>query len=92
MLFACVYHMPSKDELLKLLGERIMQLRHEKDMSRSDLARACNKDPQSVERVEKGQTNPTYYYLWELAQGLDISLHQLLEFDPEEMGDSDLEK
>jgi transcriptional regulator with XRE-family HTH domain len=39
-----------KREFLNKLGENVVKLRSEKNWSQSDLARACFKDRQSVER------------------------------------------
>ncbi len=47
-------------------------------MTQRDLAYACNKDPQSIERVENGKSNPTAYYLFEISLALEIDLKELL--------------
>lgn len=46
-----------KIELQKLIGKRIVELRTQKGFSQSDLARACNKDRQSIERMENGKVS-----------------------------------
>ena len=61
-----------KIELQKLVGKRIIQLRTEKGWSQSDLARACEKDRQSIERIENGKVSPSLYSLYEIAQALKI--------------------
>jgi len=53
----------NKEELAKKLGKRIIQLREKKGWTQSDLARACMKDRQSIERIENGKTNPTLFTL-----------------------------
>lgn len=70
-----------KDVFLKKLGARIVSIREVKGLSQSDLARASFKDKQSIERVENGKTNPSAYYLQELATALSISLSELLDFN-----------
>ncbi len=49
-------------------------LRGKKCWSQSDLARACNKDRQAIEKLENGKVNPTLYTLLELANALEVSL------------------
>lgn len=70
-----------KEIFLKKLGKNIVHLRKEKGMTQSDLAHACFKERQSIERVENGKTNPTSFYLHEIAMALDIPLSRLLDFE-----------
>ena len=69
----------TKDELKKKIGQRIIELRTQKGWSQSDLARACNKDRQAVEKLENGKVNPTLYSLYEISKALEVSLGQLVE-------------
>ena len=69
-----------KEDFLKNLGRHIVSIRKSKGLTQSDLANLCFKDRQSIERVENGKTNPTSYYLFELAQALNIPLKELLDF------------
>ena len=69
-----------KDELKKKVGQRIVELRTKKGWSQSDLARACNKDRQALEKLENGKVNPTIYSLLEISKALGVSLHQLVKF------------
>jgi putative transcriptional regulator len=70
----------NKEELSRKLGKRIVQLREKKNWTQSDLARACIKDRQSIERLESGKTNPTLYTLSEIATALEVSISELLKF------------
>jgi transcriptional regulator with XRE-family HTH domain len=68
-------------EKLKIeLGKRIINLREKKGWSQSDLARACNKDRQAIEKLENGKVNPTLYTLLEIANALEVSLPELMDF------------
>jgi putative transcriptional regulator len=68
-------------EKLKIeLGKRIINLREKKGWSQSDLARACNKDRQAIEKLENGKVNPTLYTLLEIANALEVSLSELVNF------------
>jgi transcriptional regulator with XRE-family HTH domain len=71
----------TKDKLKKKIGERIIALRTQKGWSQADLARACNKDRQAIEKIENGKVNPTLYTLLELANALNLSLPELVDFD-----------
>ena len=69
-----------KREFLDKLGKNVVKLRSEKNWSQSDLARACFKDRQSVERLENGKINPSIFYLNEIAEALEIPVSQVLNF------------
>jgi putative transcriptional regulator len=70
----------TRDKLKKKIGERIVELRTQKGWSQSDLARACNKDRQAIEKLESGKVNPTLYTLLELADAMEIGLPKLVDF------------
>lgn len=69
----------TRDELKKELGKRIVELREQKGWSQSDLARACNKDRQAIEKLENGKVNPTLYTLLEIAKAIEVSLSELVD-------------
>ncbi len=64
---------------LKLLGERIRALRIEKGLSQAKLGLKIFKDQQSIHKVEAGQFNPSYIYLLEICDGLEITIDELLK-------------
>ncbi|WP_204659642.1 helix-turn-helix transcriptional regulator [Dyadobacter sandarakinus] len=70
--------MLNKVELQKLIGRRIVQLRTEKGWSQADLARACEKDRQAMERIENGKLSPSLYTLYEIAVALEVRLEMLV--------------
>lgn len=74
--------MESKEVLLKRLGARIREIRKDKGMSQVELAHHIGKDQQSIQRLESGNVNPSYFYLYEIAGGLAIELKELLENRP----------
>lgn len=69
-----------KEDFLKKLGKNIVNIRTQRDWSQSDLARNCDKDRQSIKRLEKGEINPSAYYLYQVANGLEITISELLKF------------
>jgi len=66
-----------KEVLLKKLGERIRDIRKDKGITQVQLAHSIGKDQQSIQRLEAGNINPSYYYLHEIAEGLKVSLEDL---------------
>ena len=68
--------MDRKAALLKKLGARIKKIRMEHGLSQSQLANEIDKDQQSIQRVEAGKINPSYYYLCEIADGLDVNIKE----------------
>jgi len=68
-----------KEVLLKKLGERIREIRKEKGISQKQLAHSIGKDQQSIQRLEAGNINPSFYYLHEIANGLNMSLENIIE-------------
>lgn len=73
-----------KTGFLKQFGEHIRQIRIKRGMTQFDLASIIGKDRQSLQRLESGNVNPSLYYLYEIAEGLEIDLKTLLNFKPSE--------
>lgn len=69
-----------KDVFLIKLGTYIVQIRNSKNISQAELARLCDKDPQSIDRLEKGKINPSIFYLYQISIGLKVELKDLLNF------------
>lgn len=70
----------TKAEYLIKLGANISRKRIQAGLNQSELASLCDKDRQSIQRLEKGRMNPTAYYLTEIAEALKISTKDLLDF------------
>lgn len=69
-----------KDLYLKKLGAHIATLREKAGLSQTELALRCDKDKQSLNRLEKGRINPSAFYLSEIARELKIPAKDLLDF------------
>jgi putative transcriptional regulator len=69
-----------KKDFLSLLGKQVVRLREQKGWNQSELARNCDKERQSIERLENGKINPSAFYLKQVAEGLGISVSELLNF------------
>ena len=68
-----------RPELMKRIGQRIVDLRTKKGWNQSDLARACSKDRQAIEKLENGRVNPTLFTLHEIASALEVTLSELVK-------------
>ncbi len=72
--------LPKKELLQKAFGNHVKELRLKKDLTQIDVSSRMDKDQQSLQRVESGNVSPSLYYLFELAQGLDVSITELMDF------------
>lgn len=68
----------SDEKILRLLGDRIREMRKERGLSQEALAEMADIHVNHLRRVELGQANPTYLVLLRLASALGISLPRLL--------------
>ena len=68
-----------KQEELIALGEKVRKARMSKGISQTELANNIGKDQPSLNRLERGRINPSYIYLLEVCEGLEITLVELLE-------------
>jgi transcriptional regulator with XRE-family HTH domain len=70
-----------KYQLLQL-GDRIRKLRIQKGISQTELAYSCNKDRQSLSRLENGKCNPGFLCLLGIANALEIPLNEFFNYPP----------
>ena len=70
-----------KEIIQKSFGIHVRNLRIEKGFTQVELSSNMNKDQQSLQRVESGNVSPPLYYLFELAEGLGVSISELMEFN-----------
>ena len=70
-----------KKIIQKSFGIHVRNLRIEKGFTQVELSSNMNKDQQSLQRVESGNVCPSLYYLFELAEGLGVSISELMEFN-----------
>lgn len=67
-----------KEQKLKGLGDKIRLCRIDRGLSQTELAHKVGKDQPSINRLERGNVNPSYIYLLEICEGLEVSLADLL--------------
>jgi transcriptional regulator with XRE-family HTH domain len=71
-----------KEKFNKKLGKFIVQKRLAKGLTQSDLASLLGNNPQNISRIERGEVNPTIFWLYQLSAALEISLAELIhEFE-----------
>lgn len=74
--------MDKKKELEKL-GIAVKAFRHQKGLTQTELANRIAKDHPSINKLENGKVNPSYFFLLEVCKGLEISLAELIAYNPE---------
>lgn len=72
--------LPKKEIVQKQFGLHVKNIRQGKGFTQIDVSSRMNKDQQSLQRVESGNVSPSLYYLYELAEGLEIELKELFDF------------
>ena len=72
--------MKKKEELneLEILGKTISHLRKEKGLSLEKLAYEMEISKGNLSDIENGKKNPTFTTLKKIAEGLEISLSELI--------------
>ena len=62
------------------LGERLRQIRKEKDITKQELSAALNVPRERIRLYEIGDEEPSEFYLSSCAQYFNISKEELLSF------------
>ena len=70
-----------KEQLQKIIGNRIRVLRESKGISQQVLAAMCNFEKGNMSRIEAGRTNPTLTTLYKISQALGIKITDLVDFE-----------
>jgi putative transcriptional regulator len=65
-----------KKEVLLRLGERVKEIRMQKGLTQTELANKIGKDHPSINKLENGKVNPSYYFLYEVANGLGVDVKE----------------
>ncbi len=60
-----------KEEFNKRFGRFVAQKRREYNLSQADLAERMNNNFQNISRIERGEFNPTHYWVYRLSQAFD---------------------
>lgn len=70
--------------VLKALGEKLYQQRKAKKLSLRQLASIADVDYSQIDKIEKGRLNITIITLISIADALEMSPGELLDYNPEE--------
>ncbi|WP_165395251.1 helix-turn-helix domain-containing protein [Flagellimonas allohymeniacidonis] len=70
----------TRKELSIKIGNRIKQLRNERNISQAELGRLCNRDKQHIELIENHKVSANTYTLYTIATALNIELKELFDF------------
>lgn len=71
----------NKKDFQILLGKRIRQLRESKKITQTELGNLCDIDRPNMNRIEAGNTNPSSYLLYVIANKLQVEPSELLNFE-----------
>ncbi len=71
----------NKEELFKLIGLRIRELRENKNLGLQEFADKIDIEYNNLIRIEKGRTNPTLGTLYRICQALDIKLVDIVDVE-----------
>jgi len=66
-------------ELLIIIGNNIRKIRLRKNITQVELAEKCDFEKSNMRRIEAGNTNPTIKTLLKIANGLDVTIVDLLK-------------
>lgn len=69
--------------ILKLFGERVRTLRRQRGFSQESLALASGLDRTYVGGVERGERNISLLNIQKIAEALEVSPAELLQFEQE---------
>ena len=70
-----------KEILQKSFGIHVKKLRLQKRLTQVEVSSNMNKDQQSLQRLESGNVSPSLFYLYQLANALEVSLPVLMDFE-----------
>jgi transcriptional regulator with XRE-family HTH domain len=71
--------MDRSEKALRKFGQRLTELREQKELTIRDLARQSGLDARQIVRIEAGKVNLLFSTILGLARGLGVSPEELLE-------------
>ena len=66
-------------EVLKNLGKRIAEIRQGKGITQIELGYKCDIEKPNMNRIEKGNTNPTFLTLYKISKELDVGIEEIVK-------------
>lgn len=82
MLFSFIAYVQhvKNEQFLLALGQKIRLVREQKKLTQLDLGLMCNNHAEQIGRIERGEHNVTICSLLIIANSLNITLKELLDF------------
>lgn len=74
----------NEQEILWKLGQRIKQLREQKNIVQETIAFNLDTDKANISRLESGRVNPRFITLYNMANQLGVSVSELVDIGIEE--------
>lgn len=68
-----------RDDRLIQLGLKVKNIRLSKGLTQTSLANKIGKDHPSINKLENGKVNPSYIFLLEVAEGLEVNIKEFLD-------------
>ena len=68
-----------KKDILIQLGFRVKTIRISKSLTQTELAYRIGKDHPSINKLENGKVNPSFIFLLEVAEGLEVNIKEFFE-------------
>lgn len=72
----------TQKDLLIIFGNRLRKIRLSKDISQTELATICKFEKSTLSKIESGQVNISYYTLYRISVGLEVSICKLISQEP----------
>ena len=69
----------SRPNILMKLGQKIRDLRMEKNITQAELASKCGFEKGSMSRIESGQRNMSTMTLLRISEALDVHIKEFFE-------------
>ncbi len=60
-------------------GQKVRSIRLSKKLTQTELANIIGKDHPSINRLEKGKINPSFIFLLEVAEGLEVTISDFFD-------------
>ena len=67
------------EQMSRNIGVQLKKIRHQRQASLDDIAKATGVSKAQLAQIEKGEANPTVSTIWKIAAGLRISFSSLLQ-------------
>jgi putative transcriptional regulator len=68
-----------KKDILIQLGARVKSIRISKSLTQTELAYRIGKDHPSINKLENGKVNPSFIFLSEVAEGLEVNIKEFFD-------------